>query len=503
MNSQPRSKNRQPADRASRRRRLGMIVVFLVVALPAIIGIVGLVFDAGLLVADSRTLQHAVDAGATAAAMDVLMGEPDEAEATASEYVRQFNHAADANLTVNRPPASGPFSGRNGFVEVITERPFRTRFLHALGAADTNTMRTRAVAGVRDATEGAAIVVLDPEPRAIDIVGLPVTLPLPALPELLGGLEVLGQGTVRVDGAVLVNTAWGGVDQDGNPVGEASGPPYGVSCTPLLGLTRLRARDIRVVGGVDNPAYYTDFEANQPSPLQANRLPSPDPYQELPVPTTGADSANVESTYRGTADVIGVPLVTPPRVLQPGVYDWIQVVSGDVVFQPGVYIIRSVHPVTQIGLNVVGGNVTANGVMFYITDTAGYSATTGGPDGDDLENAPTATPPLSLVPSVVINAALFGSWSPITDSQSPFDGMLLYQRRHDQRPIVVAHQNLLLGGSISGTIYAKWGHVLFVGSATTYDVRLVAGSVRILTVAGSTFAPGNLLPPAQDVYLVE
>ncbi len=65
--------------------------------------------------------------------------------------------------------------------------------------------------------------------------------------------------------------------------------------------------------------------------------------------------------------------------MTPGVYDWIQVVSGKVVFNPGVYIIRSVNPVTQIGLSVLAGQVSANGVMFYITNTTTYSATSGAP----------------------------------------------------------------------------------------------------------------------------
>ncbi len=81
--------------------------------------------------------------------------------------------------------------------------------------------------------------------------------------------------------------------------------------------------------------------------------------------------------------------------------------------------------------------------------------------------------------------------------------MLLYQRRNDRRPIVLAATQLIGGGQASGTIYAKWGHVAFVGGSGAYDLRMVCGTLRVLTVFDTTLAPSELLPAAQDVFLVE
>ena len=92
--------------------------------------------------------------------------------------------------------------------------------------------------------------------------------------------------------------------------------------------------------------------------------------------------------------------------------------------------------------------------------------------------------------------------SGLDDAGSPFDGMIVYQRRRDYRPIVVAHQGALLGGSFAGRIYAKWGHVVLIGNST-YDVSIVAGSARLVAIADMTLAPSVRLPPAQDVFLVE
>jgi hypothetical protein len=486
----------------ARKRRRGIVLVLLVVALPALIGIVGLVLDVSLMSALQQDLQHATDAASTAAAMDLMLG-ADEAHArlTADEYIHVRNQMPTASVVVNIPPATGPYAGDSGFVETIATQIYTTRFMHVLGGAREREVKTRSVAGRRAATAGAAIVVLDPAPQPLSISGIPPLLP--ALPTLLGGLEVLGLGRVRVDGAVLVNTTWGGVDENGNVAGNSQGPPYAVSCTPLIQLTRLEARDIRVAGGVDDPNNYRSFAAGAASPLRANRLPSPDPLIDLPVPTESADPANVSSVLRGTQSVAGLPLLSPPVVLQPGVYDWIQVLSGSAVFQPGVYVIRGKNPATQLALNIAGGTVTAEGVMFYITNSAGYSPATGGPDSADATDpSPPPTVP-TLLPSVVINAALANSsFSPISSAQSPYHGILLFQRRQDSRPIVLLHQNLLLGGSISGTIYSKWGHALFVGSGN-YDLRFVAGTVRILSLLDMTIAPSTLLPPAHDVFLVE
>ena len=130
-------------------------------------------------------------------------------------------------------------------------------------------------------------------------------------------------------------------------------------------------------------------------------------------------------------------------MLNPGVYDWIEIVTGRVVFNPGVYVIRGVNPLTRIGLNILAGRVTANGVMFYMTNSTGYSAGAGSPDSADGETVPAVPGLGSLLPSAVINIGLLGSqFTPLDDPSSPFDGMSIYQRRQDRRPIVILNDDL-------------------------------------------------------------
>jgi Flp pilus assembly protein TadG len=482
--------------------RAAKVLVLLALLLPALLGMIGLVLDGGMMMTGYRDLQQVSDAAATTAAMALSDGaNAGDAITQATTCVNTWNGFNTASVVVNIPPASGPFAGNGNYVEVLLSRNQTMNFMQAVGINPQQTVSVRSVAGVQSSTAGAAIVVLDPNPLGAIVntapyVSLSETLP----PIQLGGLEVLGLGQLSVNGAVLDNNTWGGVDQNGNPAGSSAGPPYGASCMPLISLTALSALNIRVVGGVDNQKNYANYVSGQASPLVCNAIPVPDPYANLPTPTVSVDNVNVVATNFGGVNVTGVPLIGTPTVLTPGVYDWIQVTSGSVVFSPGVYIIRSVNPITQIGLNILAGQVTAKGVMFYITNTTNYSATSGAPDSSDAgSTAPAPTVP-TLLPSVVIASLLGSSYSPITNG--PFSGLLIYQRRLDRRPIVLADQSLLLAGTLSGSLYGKYSQVMFACNGT-FDLKFVSGSIRFANVLQTTIAPTQLLPPAQDVYLVE
>jgi Flp pilus assembly protein TadG len=487
---------RSPAE-----RRRGNVLVLLAILLPTLIGIVGLVIDGGLMMDEHRNLQHATDAAATAAAMDLRLGKSSAvATATATSFIRNANQLPDANVTVHIPPVSGKFAGQTGYVEVNATRIYHPRFMPLLDAISDRTLGTRAVAGYASVTAGAAIAVLDPDPAAFSMAPLPT---LPALPTLTAGFEIEGLGSFSVDGAVLVNNGWGGVDENGDAAGSAAGPPNAVACTPVLPLTRLRARDIRVVGGVDDQHNYQNFVAGKSSPLQANRLPVPDPYAALPVPTVSADPNNASAITRGGVTVAGLPLIGPPVTLQPGVYQYIRVVSGIANFQPGVYIIRSTDPVSHMALSIAAGTVNAHGVLFYITDSSGFDGISGSPDGSDGETEPPGPTTTTLQPSVFIQNGLLGTGiTALNDPGSPFDGMVIYQRREDRRAIVIAQQNLVGNGAFSGAVYAKWGHVILAGNGI-YNARFACGTMRVLTVFNVTLSPSALFPPAKDVLLVE
>lgn len=484
--------------------RRGKVTVLLLVCLPVVFGMLALVVDGSRLMTDASETQHVADAAALAAASALSRGDSIAvATQRALSAVQVENAQSDATVTVHIPPQSGPYAGKTQFAEVSVSRPIPMSFLAATNGSSQQSVRATAVAGADDSTAGAVIVVLDPNPPALSPPAV-LGLTLPAMPSHhLGGLELLGLGVLKVDGAVLVNTDWGGVDEDRQPAGWAILDQNAVTCTPLVSLSKLRCRDLRVVGGVDDPDNYQNLIPGEAAPLTANAKPVPDPLLSVPVPTVTADPANVSSTLRGGVTVAGLPLIGPPTVLWPGVYDYLQILSGRVTLNPGVYIIRGSHPVTKIPLQIVGGEVTGEGVMFYITNTATYTPASGLPDANDGSYVPSATNLGTVLPSAVINAGLLGSrLTPIATPGSPYAGMLLFQRRADRRILVIARDTLLSNGSFSGTIYAKWGDAIFAGMGTV-DARFVVGSLRIVNVLECTIAPTSLLPPARDVYLVQ
>ncbi len=489
--------------------RTGKVLVLLSVCLPMLFGLLGLVIDGSLLMVTSRDLQSLADASATRAAVELTeQGGPAALQQAVLETIQNDSKFANMQYQVNSPPTSGAYAGRSDYVEVQLTESFPSNFIQVVGGDTSQSVRSRAVAGLEYSSVGAAIAVLDPDPSPVVISGLPAGLLTVALPApQLGGMEVLGAGSLKVDGAVHVNTEWGGVDANGDPAGEE--PPLGglrhaISCTPLLPLTKLRAREIRVTGGVGNQHNYGHFDVGEPSPLAASRLPVPDPYEDLSVPTLSSDPMNVSNIEHGGVDIVSLPLIGPTTRLSPGVYDWINIISGRVVFEPGIYIVRSVNPLTGIAISLTAGTVEADGVMFYVTDASTYSAVTGLPDIADDPSAPEPNHVGSLLPSVIINASLPGSrMSGLNDPSSPFDGLLLYQRRQSRKPIVLVAAGLLvLDADVSGSLYSKWGQVLFVAEGT-YDLTFACGTLRVVNALSCNLVPSNPLPPASDIYLVE
>src|SRR5690606_25797631 len=138
--------------------------VLLGLLLRTLLGVVGLVIDGGLMMTEYRSLQHAADAAATAAAMRLNLGKsPNVAVATAVEVVHDGHGLPHASVTVNIPPSSGPYAGQANHVEVIVERAYSTHFMKVLDNILARPMCARAVACAKSGPAGAAIVVLDPD----------------------------------------------------------------------------------------------------------------------------------------------------------------------------------------------------------------------------------------------------------------------------------------------------------------------------------------------------
>lgn len=489
-----------PAAASAPDRRGGKVLVAFALVLPTLFAVLALFIDGSMLLLRSRVMQNAADAAATEGALRIA-AEAGDPVVAAENVVSEWHGLSMADIETWSPPQTGVYAGRDGFVEVCVREDYEG-FFPLPAAMSGNTYATgRGVAGLVEATGPAAVVVLDPDPPEIHVGRLP--LAVPSVNPLLGGLEVVGLGSLDVFGAIHVNNTWGGLDENGNAVGDQQLLTAACSCTPVLALTRVRATDLRVVGGVDSPDNYDSIDPAASRMLSANRKPVPDPLIQLPVPTVTADPENVRTVEFGGITANGLTPLGGDLTLQPGVYEWIEVTGGRVTFLPGIYIIRSVSPVHGIALNLSTCEVQANGVMFYLTNSPAYSPTSGVPDSLDQQTAPPSPGAVTQLPSAFIaNVLTTSQFLPLDDVGSPFHGMLIYQRRCDRRPVIVSQQTVLGAMDLRGMIYSKWGNLAVVGNET-FQAAFVVGSLRMVVTTRASIDPVDMLPPAFDVALVE
>lgn len=472
-------------------RRSAKILVLFVIILPALLAVLGVVVDSGLLSAHQRQLQNIADAAATTAAMDVFRGvSVRQAEFTVQEYVQRHNALADARVRLNHPPLQGRYASNPRYVELEVARDVRTYLVHVLGGPSTHTVSALAVAGFEPSTANAAITILSATPNQQN-----------------AGLDLVGRSTVTIAGAVLVNNESGALDEDGLPAGRRAGPPFGIRSSGEI----LVATELRVAGGVDDPRYY------QRTNLSANQLPVEDPLGQLRPPATPRTNhgRSSQNEFGGVEIPSGWGKSrgrSQQQTLDPGLYDWIQVNSGSVVFRPGIYIIQSVHPRTGIALNLQGGDVTANGVLFYIDTASRLTGPRYPYESDDDRDAyggdffysgraAVSFWSTGSTRSVIINVGSQSQFSPLRDGASPYDGLLLFQNQNDRRTIEI-NQTSNSSSQLSGIVYAKSGHVSMTARGTS-RAAFVVGTMRINAATGCRIEPLRLLPPAEDVYLVE
>jgi Flp pilus assembly protein TadG len=460
--------------------------------LPALLGMTGLVVDTGVMLIRHRQVQNAADAAAMAAAMDKYRGATDNVALASANTFLANNGISSVSLslngasnTLNIPPSQGPYAGNAQYAEVMITKTVQTSFIHALGINQNQQITARAVAGYEPVGSGEGAIVLDPT----------------AAP----GISVQGNNTLLiVNGTVVVNSMGGGVDQWGDPV-SGSHTAVATSSNPSI-----IARDLQVVGGVDTlnniRAYDSGFSplpydpSNTDRPLFARAPLAPDPLATLPTPTS---SNGVENTFwnkagvaQGSAQDINIgngDTVT----LKPGIYKTISITGGNVTLNSGIYVVGVNGTGGGNRFNINGGVVNGSGVLIYNTGSD-YTATNppDASDGEALPNAPNST----KFGSFSVNGGQI-NLTPISDANSPFYGVLFYQRRWNTTSANIAGNSSNF--NVSGTIYAKWTNFQLAGQGV-YNAQFVVGSMSLSGNATMTInATGKNFGRANLVFLVE
>ena len=136
-------------------KRPGQTLVMFVLLTPALLGMVGLTIDGGLMLVTHRQTQNAADAAALAAAVDLnnnLL--PPIPQNTAQPTSRPTTTCPmpPPPRTSTSPPSPAAFpasigSASNNYAEAIITYPFQTSFIQVLGVNSSQQVTARAVAG--------------------------------------------------------------------------------------------------------------------------------------------------------------------------------------------------------------------------------------------------------------------------------------------------------------------------------------------------------------------
>jgi Flp pilus assembly protein TadG len=327
--------------------RRGIMLVWLVLALAAIISMVALALDGGRMLAERQHVQATADAAALAAA-GVLFQEyatnggldsQGNARAAALKMATAngiTNGTNNAVVTVNIPPTQGDFVGTPGYAEVIISNRITTSFSVIFRLSQLS-ISARAVA--RGIMTGQLSGIYALAPSGGD------------------GLHVHDQTIVNVVNAPVY------VNSNGSPAFHVDN---GGSIT---------ASTINVVGSSSYPAGGVNGTFK---PLTS---PVPDPLAGLlaPDPTGVTVRSNTTLTVTGS---------TTTQTISPGVYiGGIKVQNGaTLIMQPGVYIIQGG------GFPVQSATVQGTGVMIYNTGTNSQPAGTGAINFDQNSTI-TLSPP--------------------------------------------------------------------------------------------------------------
>lgn len=476
------------------------MLVWFALVFPLLLGMAGLVIDAGLLMASRRNLQNAVD-GASLAGAHAIVQDQDgaEAEAMALQFLTA-RYGLDVELAqAYSPPQNGPYAGEEGYVEVIAELETSTLLIHLLpGAAKTRKAVARAVAGSESRELLDAVFALDANARP--------------------GLSVTGNAQLNVTGRIVVNSEGGGIGADGNPVASQAGGWAGF----VSPFSQVTAPEVYMVGGVNRVDRFINSYPQGPSPLKTGQLPLPDPLIHLPTPKVA----------NGVVDIRrGAPVATPDRmmlnnpldlsdtpneivtnsatgeqtmVLRPGIYSSISISGGRVRFEPGIYVLAA-NAQTDFSLQVTAGQITADGIMFYNT-TEEYDPVTGLPDQMDQNADPNGNRDkrqmrinanLGFTP---INTAIH-SYPDASPFISQFNGVMIYQRRRNNATMQI--QGFSGVGDLQGTVYAKWAQVRLPAGGV-FNSQFVVGSLSVPGHGDLTIDHRNQdLAQAPQIYLVE
>jgi len=147
------------------------MLAFVAIVMVGIMGVLALTLSVGAANRQRRIAQTAADAGAIAGSQQIYRSKNSAAVVAASENAVIANGFTAGDVTINYPPATGPHSGNDDYVEVIVNKTIPTIFgSGSILRTDSVGVRARGVAGLGSISR-ACMIALGTVGKDIDVPG--------------------------------------------------------------------------------------------------------------------------------------------------------------------------------------------------------------------------------------------------------------------------------------------------------------------------------------------
>ncbi|MEC5290973.1 pilus assembly protein TadG-related protein [Aurantimonas sp. C2-6-R+9] len=310
--------------------RIGSTSVIAAIMFPVVIGGIGLGVETGYWYMTQRELQHAADVAVHAAAVRKRSGDTADGMRTAALYIANQTgfSGSSGNFIVNSPVATGPNAGDPDTVEVLLSQ-IEPRLFSAMFSNEPVDIGARAVAKINE-TARACILALSPS----------------------------APGAVTVSGSTSLSLT--GCDVASNSNASDS--------FLMKGAATLSTGCIYSVGATVTTAALDLTDCDQPKEYAAAVA---DPYASVAEPVVQG-TCQSKNVGKPNASTTLTPVENHPSGVAAMRFCNGLSIKGDVVFQPGLYIIEGGDFTVNGGsVDPATAGLVGLGVTFYLTNGAG------------------------------------------------------------------------------------------------------------------------------------